>query len=138
MYKLIRESPRNGLLSLKDVYAFQKTHGQFVSWTKLVWNSSIPTSNSLFLCRFMNNKLLTNENPTMATCNLVSKCDVLFNLWNKSSYLIYLKNRKLDREIYKGKTSNSSVIPSLNFVMIKLARDFIFFVAIWLFLVVFL
>ncbi|CAI8604586.1 unnamed protein product [Vicia faba] len=66
----------NGLLSLKDAYAFIHRNSTQDLWAKNLWNNNIPLSRSLLVWRLHQNKIPTYDQLNLRGFSIMSKCSL--------------------------------------------------------------
>lgn len=88
-----------GDLLLKEAYIFKNQEFQDLQWPMFIWCKEIPPARSLFVWRFMHNKVPTDENLMLRGCNIPSMCNLClhssetdFHLFFKCPYATKLWN----------------------------------------------
>jgi len=74
--ELLWKHSESGDLQLKEAYCFKNQQYQELQWAKIIWNSDIPPSKSLFVWRLMHEKVPTDENLIIRGCNIPSMCSL--------------------------------------------------------------
>jgi ribonuclease HI len=74
--KLFWKHSHDGDLTMKDSYSFHCPASQLLSWTKIIWNVSIPPSKSMVVWRSLQHKLPTDASLALRGCHLPSMCSL--------------------------------------------------------------
>lgn len=77
----------SSMLSLKDAYNYIANPSTKTNWTCIIWNIAIHLSQSIMVCRLINNKMPTDENLMERGRYSPSIC----NLCHKSTTHIFLQ-----------------------------------------------
>lgn len=87
--QLLWRHASSGNLLLKDAYDFKNHKYQNVHWAECILNKDIPPARSLFVWRFMHNKVPTDENLMITECNLPSMCSICLKCFENSFHLFF-------------------------------------------------
>jgi len=72
--ELLWKHSESGDLQSKEAYCFKNQQYQELQWAKIICCCDIPPSKSLFVWRFMHEKVPTDENLINRGCNIPSTC----------------------------------------------------------------
>jgi len=79
----------NGDMPLKEAYEFKFQQFNDFHWATTIWSKDIPPSKSMFVWRFMHNKIPTDDNLMYRGCQIPSMCSICFKNSETSFHLFF-------------------------------------------------
>jgi len=79
----------SGVLMQRDAYDFKQHQFIELHWASCIWSKGIPPAKSLFVWRFMHNKVPTDENLMIRGCNIPSMCSLCLKSSENSFHLFF-------------------------------------------------